>query len=83
MGTPIPHAAGYYTTVGEITFINKLGTYSEVGRRLSPVTLLERYLEACNKRAVWEKIDAVTVIRHATKALRLARAREDGLVTTL
>ena len=57
-----------HSTIDEIKFIDKLGTYSDtdVKRR----DLLIGYISGCKKRGNWGNINAEYVINHAKNSLR-------------
>ena len=60
-----------YTTADEASFIDSLGTQSEVGKFIGPLRSVNAYIEAAKKRSNWGSIDGKVAIDYA-----IARARE-------
>ena len=58
-----------WTTSDEKRWIDTMGQHDQSIKKVPYIELLERYLEATNKRKNWDGIDKRTVIGYAKKQL--------------
>ena len=67
-----------WTTGQEISFINGLGSFSNVTRirNLSRRELFSRYIAGANKRVDWGRIDTGAVMDYAKKELEKSEIQE-------
>ena len=61
---------GGYSTIHEVRFINKLGTFKSENQK-HPIFLLQQYIKSCKFRTNWEKINKEEVIKAAKARLHL------------